>query len=384
MEWAIRNPVVYMFIADANFGIFKERDVEIAKMIRDVSIRGQLEAVNLTYAKNSTEIIFEIGKIIGNLSKGVTVSVQSMNQSTLEAIKRDNLDVNDVKYYMHLSEEHAIPTYTEVILGLPDETLDSWKQGFDQILEMGQHNAIDVWPCQVLENSELASLESRIKYGIETVVAHEYTPFYNKDDYMDISETVEIVKSTNTMCMDEMVEAYMYAWMMVQFHILGYTQIFAKHARHVLNIPYRKFYDVMFEKIQQDEFFGTLFQDIKQNIHHYLDTGTFINKSMNGHTLSGTSAKTIYDNKTRAYNLGRDCALEFSTDISTVDNIQRNFIYCRDLSLPMVVEFPWDIYTWESKSTKYVISTKLAIDENFNFFTTRRNGLLKNIFTKIS
>lgn len=384
MQWASKNPVVYMFVADANFGIFKERDVEIARMIRDVSIHGQLEAVNLTYAKNSTEIIFEIGKIIGNISKGVTVSVQSMNQSTLKAIKRENLDSNDVNYYMHLSEQNNIPTYTEVILGLPEETLDSWKQGFDQILEMGQHNAIDVWPCQVLENSELSSKESRVKYGIKTVVAHEYTPFYNKNDYMDISETVEIVNATNTMTTEELVEAYMYAWMMVQFHILGYTQLYAKYARHILDVPYRKFYDVMFDNIQHDEFFGPMFEHIKTNIHQYLTTGKFADKTMSGHALSGTSAKNIYTNKSKAFDLGMSCLQQFTNTVSEIDQIQRKFIYCREIDFPTVIELPWDIYTWSQTPTKYVISTKLAIDENFDFFVTRRNGLLKNIFTKIS
>ena len=384
MKWASNNPVVYMFIADANFGIFKERDVEIARMIRDVSIHGQLEAVNLTYAKNSTEIIFEIGKIIGNLSKGVTVSVQSMNQPTLEAIKRNNLDANDVRYYMSLSEQNSVPTYTEVIIGLPEETLESWKQGFDQILEMGQHNAIDVWPCQVLENSELASPESRNKYGIKTVVAHEYTPFYNKNDYMDISETVEIVNATNTMSTDELVEAYMYGWMIVQFHILGYTQLYAKYARHILGIPYRKFYDIMFEKIQREPFFGPMFDHIKQNIRQYLTTGKFADKTMSGHTLSGTSAKNIYTHKSQAFDLGLSCLCQFTDTVEPIGQLQKNFIYSRDIKLPALVELPWNIHTWEQEPTKYVISTKLAIDEKFNFFTTRRNGLLKNIFTKIS
>ena len=54
------------------------------------------------------------------------------------------------------------------------------------------------------------------------------------------------------MSTEELVESYMYAWMMVQFHILGYTQLYAKYARHIINVPYRKFNDMLFEKIQQD------------------------------------------------------------------------------------------------------------------------------------
>ena len=35
LEWISNNPISYIFCADANFGIFKERDLEIAKMVRN-------------------------------------------------------------------------------------------------------------------------------------------------------------------------------------------------------------------------------------------------------------------------------------------------------------------------------------------------------------
>lgn len=35
---------------------------------------------------------------------------------------------------------------------------------------------------------------------------------------------------------NELIEAYMYGWLIVQFHIAGYTQIVAKHFYENLNI----------------------------------------------------------------------------------------------------------------------------------------------------
>jgi radical SAM superfamily enzyme YgiQ (UPF0313 family) len=58
LEWFNRSNVSTLFIADANFGIFKERDLEIARAIKRIC--KDIEYVNITYAKNSNENIFEI------------------------------------------------------------------------------------------------------------------------------------------------------------------------------------------------------------------------------------------------------------------------------------------------------------------------------------
>ena len=69
------------------------RDLEIAKLFRDAANRGKIEAINVQYSKNSTEVIFEIIKFLVILV-GVTLSVQSMNEPTLKSIKRKNMSIN--------------------------------------------------------------------------------------------------------------------------------------------------------------------------------------------------------------------------------------------------------------------------------------------------
>ena len=44
--------------------MFKERDIEIAKLFRDAANNGKIEAINVQYSKNSTEVIFEIAQIL--------------------------------------------------------------------------------------------------------------------------------------------------------------------------------------------------------------------------------------------------------------------------------------------------------------------------------
>lgn len=226
INWARDNNVAFLMMTDANFGIFAERDLEIAKMLKSAGDHpnSKIEDIVLQYSKNSNEVVFEITKEMGGFARrGVTVSVQSMNQPTLKAIKRKNLHIKDLAGHMQLAKKWGVRTYSELILGLPDETLESWKEGLCTLLECGQHESIDVWFCQVFGNTELNSALSREVYGIQTVHAEDYVSFTNTKDCIEIKETVEIIKATNTLSTKELVEAYLYSWMIVQFHINGYS-----------------------------------------------------------------------------------------------------------------------------------------------------------------
>ena len=89
--WFKNNPVSVVFLADANFGIFKQRDFKIAQMIRQHLENSSVDYINLNYTKNSNETVFQIAKEFGNITKSITLSMQTMNPATLKAIKRDNM-----------------------------------------------------------------------------------------------------------------------------------------------------------------------------------------------------------------------------------------------------------------------------------------------------
>lgn len=385
LEWCIGKPIGYLFCADANFGIFKDRDVEIAKIIAAVAPQSKIDSINVQYAKNSTDIVFTIAKILGDLNKGVTVSVQSMNDLTLEAIKRKNLDINNIQRLMTLSQEHDVSTYTEVILGLPLETLDSWKQGMADILEMGQHSSIDMWFTQLLENSELSTLAARQQYGIKSIIAKDYTPLYNSIDWRGVEEEIELVNETNTMSTKEMVEAYMYGWMIIHFHITGYSQVIAKYCRHVKNISYRSFYDLLFEKIQTRPEFIEHYQELYRIVDHYLRHGRvlpFGNHNKGGHGIHSASYGYLYENKHLVYKFIRDISKDFGIYDSNLFELSENFVYNKETIYPLQVSLDIDIETWSAGNQTYVIEPRISADSNFDFYFYRRQGWIKNKFKK--
>jgi hypothetical protein len=277
-----------------------------------------------------------------------------------------------------------IGTYSEFIIGLPLETLETWKQGFDHVLEMGQHNALEVWPCQLLENTELNSFESRMKYGIKSVLAQDYMPYHNLDDHTDIVENILLVTQTNTMSKADMVEGFVYGWMIMLFHYQGYTKLTSQWSRKVNNVAYRKFYDRLYELIHTDPFFSPLVDYLKVNIKHYLDNGYFIDQQMAGHTITYTHHKLVYENKEIAYDLARQCAATFAEDVDQIDQLQRLALYDSKLTLPMSITVPWDIHSWTAQAADYTISTNMVINQDLDFYIARRTGVLYNIFTKTS
>ena len=371
INWAERHNVGFIFNADANFGMFKERDLEIAKLFRAAADRGKLEAINVQYSKNSTEVIFEIAQILGDISRGVTLSVQSMNEPTLKSIKRKNMSINKISEQIEKSKKYGVKTYTELILGLPEETLDSWKDGFAQILECGQHDSIDVWFCQMFGDTDLNSSLSREVHGIKTIKAEDYMSF-SKEDY-GIKEVIELISETNTMTNDELIEAYLYGWLVIQFHIAGYTQLVAKHLNS-FGMGYRSFYDKLFDYIKNDSgVIGEHYREIERSVSHYMKTGKILDQGKHGHTLHAASFAFMFRNKESVFDILSD--LNLVTD-DTLD-LQRAFIFDEDTEYPYQIKCGRDTYTVDTEFKEF--------DKNdpHTVFILRRKGLLKNQLCKV-
>ena len=381
IDWIATHNCSYIFCADANFGIFRDRDIEIANMLRGAleHPESKLESINIQFAKNSNETVFEIGRILGDALKGITFSVQSMNPDTLEVIKRKNMKVNKFSELMELGQKYETSTYTDMILGMPLETLETWKDGLNELLEVGQHQAIDIWFTQLLPNSELSQPESREKYGITHVSAENYTNMYNVEDQH--AEIMDLINGTNTMNTEEMVKAYAYGWLITQFHIPGYSQLLAKYARNVMNVPYRVFYDELWERVKNDDIFSPVLNDLNDTVYHYLKTGKIISDdpSKKGHSLLHYNSKLIYDNKDRIMEL----AMKFF-DYLPDDIIEMQKYYVIDPGQPEQINIrsSLNIEDWTHTATNYSIETKIPYDDNFDFWHNRRRGLIKNKITE--
>lgn len=391
LDWIARNPVTYIFCADANFGILKERDLEIARLVRAAGDRSQhMEVFNATFNKNNNAWSFEILRVLGDLNKGLTVSVQSLHRPTLEAIKRDNLGINDLRHIFDLCAEHDVSSYTELILGLPMETKESFIHGICELLELGQHSQIDVWFVDLLTNSELASPMDRFNYGIRSMRTANYLALLNQSEDDFYPEEVELVCATNTMDTEDMIDSYLYAWMVVNFHLQGYSQLTSRYARTQFGISYRRFYDHMFASLELWPQIATVKNLLRQRIHDLLYRGQ-LEKGFSAHNLLYTEADRLYRCRHEIFDMVHDtfsCLTGQSK--ASLRVAQSHMVLDMDRSYPIDLEVDFDLQRFVPGEQCYRIGSRfvsdLDTDQDFQdrFYALRRKGFLKTVITPIT
>ena len=100
IEWLGKNKIEYIFVADANFGVFPERDSEIVDVMLEVQDKYNYPKVfNANWHKNSRQNVIPIVKKLtsNGMNRGMTLSVQSMDTDVLKAIERKNMDMSHLK-----------------------------------------------------------------------------------------------------------------------------------------------------------------------------------------------------------------------------------------------------------------------------------------------
>ena len=92
------------------------------------------------YLFDIAEDLWKVG-----LNKSVTIALQSMNSLTLKAIERANENTNLREVLANL-KWRGMPAYIETILGLPEESLDSFKEGLYRLIDdVNYHNYIGIY-----------------------------------------------------------------------------------------------------------------------------------------------------------------------------------------------------------------------------------------------
>jgi hypothetical protein len=386
IDWLTQQPTRTLFITDANFGIFKDRDREIAKLITKY-IRKQpgIEYIAINYAKMANENIFAIAEEFSHLNKDITFSMQSMNQDVLKEIKRKNMAVNNIQHLLNLSKQYDLTTYTELILGLPLETLDSWKTGISDLLDLGQHDRIEILVAIVLENTEMHNVQVA-KHKMELVDSQEIVT-YSDPDECPIVETAPVVKATNTMTTADMIEAYMFGWIVTHWHNANYSRLLSMYCCKVLKVSYKQFYERMQQVICNDN--GIVGQTYRRHfdaLTNIYSKGVSQDEELKLSNLQFYASKLFYDNIEQMVDIGTQVAKSFGNIDAGLIELQRRCL--KNSAWPTVdtVNTSVDIETWQEAPCVYKIQySNSDLSNSFeNFFTVqRRKRLLDNKFIKI-
>lgn len=218
IEWIGRNKVNYIASADSNFGIMP-RDVEIAHLLADCKARhGFPNFISVSWAKHASQRVIEIGNILKQAGIGfrVTLSLQSLNDDVIKAIKRSNYSNEEFKAIKADYHRNHFYSYTELILGLPLESYESYLNGVENSLSESVYEQLYVYPLFLFPNTSIGNPESRNLFGLQIQrVPNRYT---KSKELTSVAEYVEIVVGTSTMAGDEWVASFVEGYYTLALH----------------------------------------------------------------------------------------------------------------------------------------------------------------------
>jgi radical SAM superfamily enzyme YgiQ (UPF0313 family) len=276
MEFFGEHRLAHIWCGDSNFGII-ERDLQIAEhLVRVKSRTGFPKRFETNYAKNSTDRVMQIAELLQTqeLNYGITLSVQSMDADTLKIIKRRNMKVDSLSGFAHRYKKKGIEAYTEVILGLPGESYETFADGVDTLLAAGLHHSVWIYRCSVLPNAELNDPIYRRVHEIETVRT-PYCPIHTAPEKDPVVEYENIVISTRTMPHADWKRSNLFAWAVQCFHALNLTQVVAVFAHELSGVSYRVFYERLLDSASRnpDSRLGESLRMVEARIAHVLLEG---------------------------------------------------------------------------------------------------------------
>jgi radical SAM superfamily enzyme YgiQ (UPF0313 family) len=194
-----RTNSTYWQFTDANFGMY-ERDIEIAKAIKDASQKCSLDKIGINWAKNSSKFCTEIAYILKGIADPLA-AVQSTDPEVLKIIKRDNIKMSTMTDLLEQSRIDGIPMTTDVLSGLPGESYSSHLDTLRTVFDMG-FDYFNVGPIRMLPGSEMESEQSRKEYGLKTQY-RLISGNYGKYDGNPVVEYEESVVASSDMTREE-------------------------------------------------------------------------------------------------------------------------------------------------------------------------------------
>ena len=355
IEWFSKNQCGSMFIADANFGMYPERDGQIIDtIVYQATQHGYPKFFNLTWAKNKKEEVVSLARKwveADILAPAFTMSVQSLDNVVLENVKRKNMEMSKAEVMFNLCEKQGVPINTELILGLPGETIDSWKNNFWRLFESNNHRGIDIYMSQLYENAEM-NLKQKSIFKLQYVSATDFFKYSHGDD---VKEPVNIVYGTSTMPKEKMIDAQAFNAFMQCTHLTGVTTWVARFIRKYCQVSYKEFYTGLYQHLLSWAWFVECEKEVRDCYEQFYTNGKIVHTGINGIVVTGDRVidmirwRMIDDQKTNEFlEKVSEYVSQFKLDSTLHDQLFKfqhaNVLQFETLpALPLIKKFDYDI-----------------------------------------
>ncbi len=247
LDWFETQRIDYVLCADANFGI-KKRDIEIARNVATAKRRSGYPRKFRTFStKNASGRVLDVVEVLRGegLDMGMSLTMQSLSEDALSAIGRKNIKLSTYVELRREAGKRGMPTYCDLIVGLPGETYDSFLDGLDRLMSLGQHDNVHVYTCTQLVGSEMADPAYREKHGIVSARSPIIERHMRADAISDgsIVEYEDVVVATRTMPLESWIETNLATVIVNVLHYQKVAHWPAIYLHHEHGVRYRRWYE---------------------------------------------------------------------------------------------------------------------------------------------
>lgn len=257
ISWIGQKGIPYVFVADANWGALR-RDIPLSQHMADTAVEhGTPMVVQYCSSKNKPEKSMEITKIFyeAGVVASQSLSMQTLSQESLGQIDRQNIKLSAYMDVQKQLRDTAISSFIELIWPLPGETLDSFKDGVNQLCE-SKASTLIVYPHLLLQNTPLH--KKRDEFGLVTRMPAEETG------------EQEIVIGTNDVDFADYQRGLQFYFSAHILHNMQTLPAMMGYLNNYGNVPYRDvmsaFVDYLLER--QDTAIGRYFKEASEDEDH--------------------------------------------------------------------------------------------------------------------
>jgi len=244
IDWAARHKIEYVYCSDANFGILERDEAIVDYLIESKRRTDYPKKFSTCFARESNEAVLRLNQKLSahGLNNGASLSLQSLSPAALKNIGRKNLDIQRFRELVSLYNQANVPVYSELIVGLPGESLDSFSHGIGALLAAGMHGALEIYLCELLPNAELSSPFLRKTHDIGSIRVQRFPRYGLPEAYDEVPEYAEYICQTSTMPAEDWIAANLFSTVVQAFHGLGLLSFCAVYLFWERQLPYERFY----------------------------------------------------------------------------------------------------------------------------------------------
>jgi hypothetical protein len=193
-----------MIFSDLNFGMYP-RDRDISKHLAKLQTEYNYpDFIYISTGKNQKEKIIEAIKTLKD-SMPLWMSVQSLDQTVLKNIRRDNISTDQMLALQPAIKDAGLQTRAEVILGLPGETYENHMKTLRDLVS-ARMDEIQVHTCMMLDGSEMGTPAERKKWDLHTKFRILQRDFAKLSNGKTVLEYEEVSVSSPHMSFEEYVD----------------------------------------------------------------------------------------------------------------------------------------------------------------------------------